>query len=148
MAKNEFKWYRETHREEIKEAFDSFDMDSYFAAEELYKVIMESVVRIGAKQDTTIRRNKKGVEIGRTVTEEPILRADAGAKLRGLTLLAELRGWKDGNGSGDTNIVNIIASPMWVRLQQVILQATKDAPEVRKQIADALHIIEEPRRGA
>ena len=44
--------------------------------------------------------------------------------------------------------INIINTPVWIRLQQIILDATKDKPEVRKKIADALHIIEEPSRGA
>ena len=44
--------------------------------------------------------------------------------------------------------INIINTPVWIQLQQIILDATKDRPEVRKQIADALHIIEEPSRGA
>jgi len=38
--------------------------------------------------------------------------------------------------------INIINTPVWIRLQQIILDATKDKPEVRKRIADALRITE------
>ena len=143
LALREFKWYRETHRDEIKEVFNAYGLDSTFAAEELLKAVVDSRIRVGATKRTESVKGEDG-RISTTVTEEPILLPDANAKIRGLTLLAELREWKkDGNGSQvDMSIKMIINSQAWIQLQQVILSATKDSPEVRKRIADALRITE------
>ena len=44
--------------------------------------------------------------------------------------------------------INIINTPVWIQLQQIILEATKDKPEVRKKIADALNTIAESSRSS
>jgi len=44
--------------------------------------------------------------------------------------------------------INIINTPVWICLQQIILDATKDKPEVRNKIADALHAITESGRSS
>lgn len=135
MAKIDFRWYRETHREEVDEMFNAHDMDALFVAEEILKVIKKSRIRVGSQKEITIQKDSEGKEIGRTIVEKPLLFPDSRAILAGVKLMADLRGWlgKDGENG---NTFNFPGSQTLVQVQQIILDATKDMPEVRKQLAD------------
>ncbi|MCK5641763.1 MAG: hypothetical protein KAJ19_13255, partial [Gammaproteobacteria bacterium] len=73
--------------------------------------------------------------IGRTIIEKPLLSPDARAILNGVKLLADLRGWLGKNGENG-NTFNFPGSQTLVQVQQIILDATKNLPGVRKQLAD------------
>lgn len=100
LAKRDFKWYRETHREELEQMLDAFDEDALFVAKGIKDVYENAALRVGTKREVKVKRDKKSGKMIETVTmEEPILVPNAGARLSALTLLTELRGWK-GNGAG------------------------------------------------